>query len=127
MIQSSEKKAELETLRRLGFRWAVLVSLKNDLTRQNIMLPYEITRDLRLIRSMFESGCYSSCDIVCMLDAIERHIVPKALTEGNGRGEKWFSILGKAMGGNLTLEELKNLPYIRPLMNGCDFLTCSCT
>jgi len=40
--------------------------------------------------------------------------------------DKWMNLLGKAMKGELKPEEVMKLPFIEPLIHGCEFLQCAC-
>jgi len=121
-----DKRTELKALRRYGMRWAVLLSLSHDLLSKKVTIPLSIIEELRTSRVMLESGCFPSCDVSCSLDGIERVLVPKAASFGKKYLEDWLDLLGKAMKMQLTSEEVKNLPFIQPVINNCKFLKCSC-
>ena len=126
MIVQAAKRDEFDSLKQLGIRWAVLVSLRNDLQHRKIILPLEVTRDLQIARAQIESGCYSTCDVTCSLDKIECVLVMKALTLENGYTDNWFNLLGKAMRGQLTAQEVNQLSFINPILRNCKFLDCTC-
>jgi len=121
-----DKQAELKALRRHGMRWAVLLSLSHDLLSKRVTIPPSVNTELRISRVMLESGCFSSCDVSCSLDEIERELVPEAASLGKEYLENWLDLLGKAMKMQLTQEEVKDLPFIQPVINDCKFLKCSC-
>jgi len=121
-----DKEAELKALKRHGMRWAVLLSLSQDLLNKGVAIPTSVNTELRMSRIMLESGCFSSCDVSCSLDEIERILVPKATAFGKKYLENWLNLLGKAMKMRLTPEEVKNLPFIQPVISDCNFLKCSC-
>lgn len=119
---------EMSVLKRLGMRWAVLVSLSHFL--HTCPPPYDVSqfvdRELRLARSMIESGCFTACDVECLLTDIERETLPKVLSLEQEQADKWIRLLGKAMRGELTPEEVDGLPFLEPVAHSCTFLKCIC-
>jgi len=107
-------------------RWAVLLSLSFDLSRKKVTLPSSAIDELRTSRMMLESGCFSACDICCILDGVEQKLVPGAVSLGGKYFESWLGLLEKAMKGQLTSEEVRGLPLIRPVVTDCEFLRCTC-
>jgi len=77
-----EKHAEFEALRKCGMRWAVLLSLSFDLSKKKVTLTSSAIDELRTSRMMLESGCFSSCDICCILDGVEQKLVLEAVSLG---------------------------------------------
>jgi hypothetical protein len=75
---------------------------------------------------MLESGCFRACDIGCLLDEIEAILVPKAEAFGEEYFKGWLALLGKAMRRQLIPEEVKGLPFLKPIISDCAFLKCSC-
>lgn len=116
---------EIKVLRRLGMRWAVLTSLSHILHKK-ADLPKSVDRELRLTKNMIESGCFSACDVDCALNAIESVLISKASSLGEEKFSKWVDLIGKAMRGLLTPQEVLNLPFIKPLIHNCNFLKCTC-
>lgn len=121
-----ERQAKFEALRKHGMRWAVLLSLSFDLSQKKMALPSSVNDELRTSRMMLESGCFSACDICCMLDGVEQKLVMEAVSLGREYFESWLRLLEKAMKGNLTPEEVKGLPLIKPVVTDCEFLRCAC-
>ena len=119
---------EIDILKKLGMRWAVLVSLSNFL--HSCPPPYEVPQsvdtELRLARSMIESGCFSVCEVDCMLTNIERELIPKVFSIDEKSDNRWVHLLGKAMKGELTSEEVLKLPFIEPIIQECEFMQCIC-
>jgi hypothetical protein len=107
-------------------RWAVLLSLSYDLSNRKAFSPSVVAKELRLTRVMLESGCFTTCDINCMLDEVERKLFLEAASMGKEYFNSWQKLLGKAMKGKLTPKEVRGLPFIRPLTNECGFLRCIC-
>lgn len=122
----AEKHLELEALRRLGMRWAVLLSLTYDLSEKKVELPSSINEKFRASRIVLESGCFSACDVCCWLDDIEQELASKATSLGKQYLENWLNLLAKAVKGQLTPEEVMGLPFIRPVVTDCEFLRCTC-
>jgi len=126
--EEARQQVELEALRRQGMRWAVLLSLRYALSDRKANLPPSVNRDLRLARAMLESGCFSICDVNCLLDEVERVLFQEATSLGESfEGfDGWLYLLGKAMKGQLTSEEVGGLPFIKPIVQTCNFLKCAC-
>lgn len=116
---------EVEVLRRLGMRWAVLTSLSHILHKE-VDLPRSVDRELRLAKNMIESGCFTACDVDCTLNAVESLLISKASSLGEKEFNKWVDLIGKAMSGLLAPQEVMNLPFIKPLIHNCEFLKCTC-
>jgi len=121
-----ERHAEFEALRKYGMRWAVLLSLSIDLSQKKVTLPSSVNDELRTSRMMLESGCFSACDICCILDGVEQKLILEAVSLGGEYYKSWLSLLEKAMKGQLTPEEVKGLPLIKPAVTDCEFLRCTC-
>lgn len=110
MEKSVEKHAEFEMLRKHGMRWAVLLSLSFDLSNKKVTLPSSVNDEPRTSRAMLESGCFSACDICCMLDDVEQKLVLEATSLGRQYFDRGSCLLEIAMKGRLTSEEVKELP-----------------
>jgi len=125
-----EKKygVKVEVLKRLGTRWAILTSLYHTLSKNKIKLPPSAIQELRTARLMIDSGCFSICDINCTLDKAESILIPRLASSSKGfeNFDHWLILLGKAMRDQLTPEELRELPHIRPFFQNCEFLKCTC-
>lgn len=122
----TRERAEFEALSRQGMRWAVLLSLNLELNNRGVALPFSVTEKLRTSRVMLESGCFRACDIGCSLDEIEAILVPKAASFGEEYFEGWLALLEKAMRRQLIPEEVKGLPFLKPIISDCAFLKCGC-
>lgn len=126
MEKRVERHAEFEALRKYGMKWTVLLSLSFDLSQRKVTLPSSVNDQLRTSRTMLESGCFSACDICCILDNVEQKLVLEAVSLGREYLESWLDLLKKAMEGQLTAEEVKGLPLIKPVVTDCEFLRCAC-
>jgi len=126
MEKRVERHSEFEALRKYGMRWAVLLSLSFDLTKRKVTVPSSVNEELRTSRTMLESGCFSACDICCMLDSVEQKLVLAAVSLDREYIESWLGLLEKAMKGRLTSAEVKGLPLIEPVVTDCEFLRCAC-
>jgi len=122
----TDKRVELEALKRLGMRWAVLLSLSYDLFEKKVELSSSINEKFRASRVILESGCFSTCDVCCWLDDIEQELVLKAASLGKEYLDNWLNLLTKAVNGRLTSEEVMGLPFIQPVVTECEFLRCAC-
>jgi len=61
-----------------------------------------------------------------MLDSVEQKLVLRAVSFGKEYYENWLGLLAKALKGQLTAEEVKGLPLIKPVLTDCEFLRCTC-
>jgi len=123
-----DRKAEFEALTKLGMRWAVLLAFTYDLTNRKAVLSPSVNRNLRLARAMLESGCFPPCDVNCLLDEVESALFQASTSLGKNfeQHEGWLHLLKKAMNGQLTAQEVRGLPFIKPIINTCSFLKCAC-
>lgn len=116
---------EISVLKKLGMKWAVLVSLSQTLNKKGNKSEVA-DREIQLAKAMIESGCFTTCDVECVLTDIERELIPIAFSIEQEQADKWVNLLGKAMKGELTPDEVLGLPFIEPLIQSCQFLQCAC-
>ena len=126
---------EIEVLRRLGMKWAVLKSLYYVISNKGSGLPPSVIRklrtarlELRTARFMIESGCFSVCDVSCALNKAEPILIQGIASSRKGfeNFDHWLNLLGKAMRAQLKPEEVRELPFIKPIIQNCEFLKCTC-
>ncbi len=115
---------EIGMLKRLGMKWAVLTSLSHVLYQKG-MISQIAERELQLTHNMIESGCFTVCDVEYMLTDVERELIPMVLSLKTDEPDKWMTLLGKAMKGELKPEEVMELPFIEPLIQNTEFLQCA--
>ncbi|MFQ6076061.1 MAG: hypothetical protein ACE5NN_00130 [Candidatus Bathyarchaeia archaeon] len=118
---------EFETLKRLGMRWAVLAALSYELRHKKVAMSHSVTEELRRSRAMIESACFPVCEVNCSLNTVERILIPKTASLGSEYFNYWQELLGRAMSGRLTPQEVRGLPFAEPLIRDCEFLRCICT
>ncbi|MHA1977216.1 MAG: hypothetical protein ACW98F_08760 [Candidatus Hodarchaeales archaeon] len=114
-----------EILSRFGWKWAVLVSTVGEIYQKENVLPNDIVKDLRRTRTLIESGCYSTCDIASELRNVETTLFSQLMKYGPHETDKFLDLLGKAISGKLSEEEL-NITAASPIMSDCLTLPCVC-
>jgi len=125
-VSDTERRTELETLKKFGMRWAVLLSVSYDPQQRKADQPAYVAEELRLARIMLESGCFSTCEVNCILDKTERELLQKATLVGDEYFGRLMELLKKAMLNELTPKDVKGLPFIKPIISDCEFLRCIC-
>lgn len=128
--RENEKRSgvEIEVLRRLGMKWAVLIALYHVLSKNGTDLPQSVIEELRFTRSLIGSGCFKVCDVNCALDHVERVLIQRAASTRKGfeNFDRWLNLIGKAMKGQLTHQEVMGVPFVKSIIQTCEFLKCSC-
>ena len=127
MIEKRIEK-EIEVLKRLGMRWAVLTSLYRVVSQKRSDLPSSVLKELKTARSMIESGFYRVCDVNCALGKIESTLFQRLASSSKGfeSSDHWSNLLVKAMRGQLKPEEIRGMPFIKPLIQNCELLKYTC-
>ena len=124
--ESNRAKDELEEiLSRFGWKWAVLVSTVGKLYKKGVSIPNGLLKDLRMTRTLIESGCYSTCDIASELRKVEINLFSQLVRYGSYETDEFLDLLGKAISGNITEDEL-DIAAAAPIISDCITLPCVC-
>ena len=107
-------------------KWAVLAALSMRMSRRGVPLSAEIHEKLQLARIKIESGCFSTCEINCVLAFIEGQIISKCHLMDSREFMEWSRLLSDAMQGKLDYERIGGIPALEPIRNECRFLGCRC-
>ena len=124
---SQDVAVEFETLKRLGGKWAVLMSMSVDMARNGAQLPPDLNDTLTLARMKIGSGCFSVCEVGCALSDIESRLSSHYDCLDEDAFAQWSDLLGEAMQGNLDHERIVVTPALEPVKNDCMFLKCACS
>jgi hypothetical protein len=124
--QADERKVSFEWLKKFGTKWAVLAALVVDLGKRGVRIPREATEQLKLARMEIMSGCFSPCEVGCMLGKLEGQLVSIGSALGAEYLRPWFDLLGQAMEGRIDPRRLSEIPALEPIINDCKFLGCRC-
>ena len=126
MSSDTETNVPFEILTKYGAKWAVLAAMQMDLIPRGIHLPPTVKKDLDMIRVKIASGCFSSCEIGCELGKIEGQFIGLAASQGDEYIAKWFDLLAMAFAGEITSENIAQIPLLKPIESKCGFLKCTC-
>ncbi|MHA2112398.1 MAG: DUF2096 family protein [Candidatus Hodarchaeales archaeon] len=124
-VQNKARDELEEILTRFGWKWAVLVSTTGELYKKGESIPNDLVKDLRMTRTLIESGCYSTCDIASDLRKVEINLFSMLMEYGPHKTDKFLDLLGKAISGKLTEDEL-DITAAAPILPDCITLPCVC-
>jgi hypothetical protein len=127
MMKTDEESAvEFELLKRFGGKWAVLAALSMRMSRKHVLLPPEIHEKLRIARVKISSGCFSPCEVGCVLAEVEGQLFSRCHLLDSREFMDWSRLLSEAMQGKLDYERVGGIAALAPVKNDCQFLGCSC-
>ncbi len=126
LAQQDERKVSFDWLKRLGMKWAVLAALAVDLGKRGVRVPPDATEDLKLSRMKIMSGCFSPCEVGCLLGKLEGQFVSIGSSLGEDYLRSWFELLGQAMEGRIDPGRVSDIPALEPIANDCKWLACRC-
>lgn len=121
-----EQELSFDLLKKYGSKWAVLVAMSIDLSRKGIKLPDEVNESLQILRIKITSGCYSTCEVGCIIGVVEGQLIACGAEFGDSYLNSWIDLLTSAIKGELDYESLIQIPVIEPVKTSCGFLKCNC-
>lgn len=124
--QADQRKVSFEWLKKFGTKWAVLAALVVDLGKRGVKIPREMNEQLKLARMQIMSGCFSPCEVGCLLGKLEGQLVSIGASLGEDYLRPWFDLLGQAMEGRIDPQRISEIPALQPVINDCTFLGCRC-
>ena len=125
-MTANDKQASYDLLKKYGARWAVLAAIQVDLLKKRVSIPHNITKGLEAAHVKISSGCFSTCEADCSLSKLESSLIPLCTAFGEGYVDYWYDLLGRAMQGQITREEISDIPLLKPIESSCGFLDCVC-
>ena len=124
--QQDERKVSFEWLKKFGMKWAVLAALVVDLGKRGVRVPDDVNEQLKLARMKIMSGCFSPCEVGCLLAKLEGQLVAIGASLGEIYLRPWFDLLGQAMEGRIDPHRVSEIPVLEPVVNDCKWLACRC-
>ncbi|MFC2133002.1 DUF2096 family protein [Bacteroidota bacterium] len=125
-MTTAERQASYDLLKKYGARWAVLAAIEVDLMKKRVNIPHEISKSLEAAHVKISSGCFSTCEADCSLSKVESNLIPLCSVYGDEYVDYWYELLGRAMQGQITREDISDIPLLKPVETNCGFLECVC-
>lgn len=111
---------DLLALRRTGLRWAILKCLHWKLTDIRFDIPQNVASDLRVARSIIETGCSNLGTADGRLDWVEHTLMEKAISLDNL--QYWEALIGKHRSERLTKADIEGMPNFGTLVRQYPFV-----
>jgi len=124
--QQDERKVSFEWLKKFGTKWAVLTALGVDISKRGVRVPTDLNEQLKLARMKIMSGCFSPCEVGCVLAKVEGQLISVGCALGEDYLRPWFDLLGQAMEGRIDPTRIADIPILEPIATDCQFLACHC-
>jgi hypothetical protein len=118
---------DFEILKRYGAKWAVLAAMASDMRTKGIPIPHTILPALQTARGKIESGCFSPCEVDCVLAEVEGPLFSQGDRLDPKDFQQWSDFLGEAMQGKLDYQRIMGIPAFDPIKSDCRFLGCKCS
>lgn len=125
-MEQNEKKQSFEVLKKFGARWAVLAAMNVDLMKRKLSIPHETQTELEMARIKISSGCFSTCDVQCILNKIESSFIRIGANVDENYIDIWLDLLAKSMSGEIDYQTIGEIPLLKPVEMSCIFLRCGC-
>ncbi len=123
-VQTKEQNHEL--LKKYGHAWAVLAAWCIDFENQKKVIPHEAHLILEKISVQIKSGCYSACEVGCLMTNILSALTPASASVGDKFFDDWMNLYLQAMDGTMNYEQLVSIPALKPILSSYGFLRCTC-
>jgi len=117
---------EIEALQAYALRWSVLAAWRSALLLRGIGLAPEADAALERARVKLASGCFTACDVACDLSVVEAALTGADASTGSNSVDGWLDLLGVAMSGKASPEQLLELPAVRFSYQHCGISGCDC-
>ncbi len=124
--QQDERRVGFEWVKRFGMKWAVLAALVVDLGKRGVRVPPDVKEQLKLAQVKIMSGCFSPCEIGCVLGKLEGQLVAIGSSAGEDYLRPWFDLLGQAMEGRMDPRRVSEIPALEPIASECQWLASRC-
>ena len=120
------RKQERVVLEKYGLRWAVLATWQDQLGARGLPLPKEATEVLMQARVLISSGCFSSCQVGCLLSDVEGMLVSAEGSSPRSRSDFWLDLLGQVMEGSVAPGVVLAIPGVKGHLSECGVAGCAC-
>lgn len=117
---------EIGILKKYALRWAVLAAWRDELVARRAALPPDSGKRLEAGRIKITSGCFSSCDVQCLLSDSEAAFVSADASLPESRVDYWVELLGRAMRDSEATEAVLGIPAIKFRYADCGIGECGC-
>lgn len=125
-VKLEGRRLSYDLLGKFGSRWAVLTAMGLELQRRGIRVSPEVTEQLKLARMEIVSGCFSTCEVGCLLSRVEGQLISIGAPLGPEHLRIWSDLLAAAMQGRIDLKAVGDIPALQPVESDCAFLACRC-
>jgi hypothetical protein len=123
----SEKTAnERGVLERYGLRWAVLAAWENQLRSRGAAIPQEVRGKMEEARIKISSGCFSSCEVGCVLGDAEGALTSVEGSRADADLGTWTDLLARTMSEKGDTDHLFGISSIKVIWTDCGFGACRC-
>ena len=116
-----------DVLKKYGTKWAVLAAMKIDLLNHGVTVPDYLGKELESGHIKISSGCFSTCEVGCLLGKLEGAFIGFGATVGDQFIEHWSDLLEKAFTGEIDYQDISSIPSLVPVYSECMFLECACS
>ncbi len=122
----AQERVEIEVLKKMGLRWAVLASWRMDLHARDIRVDQGGCRLLESTRIKIASGCFSSCEVGCDLGHIEGCLTSADASSPTPAVDHWLDLLGRSMADTVDAQMLLSIPAVKFHYSECALRGCRC-
>ena len=126
MENKNNQEESIILLKKYGTKWAVLVAMEVDLYKKGEKISKEILSEIESAKVKISSGCFSTCEVHCVLNQIEGSLVSIGSKYGDDYMNTWFDLFEKTMSSKLSYDHIKDIPVLNPVQSECGFLKCTC-
>jgi len=128
--ESSNEELVTQTalLKKYAVRWAILAAWYDDLARRKATLPERCASGLSESRIKIASGCFSACNVGCVLSDVEGDLVSADASMDESKANTWIDLLGKVMSdSDSDIEYVLGLAPVKFRLSECGLMgSCAC-
>ncbi|MBU2604162.1 MAG: hypothetical protein KKA32_18680 [Actinobacteria bacterium] len=124
--EEREAAVDRSLLEGYGLRWAVLAAWADQLRCRGVGLPPGMRLKQEEARIKISSGCFSSCEVGCILGDIEANLISADGSTSDTRAGFWTELLAMAMSDRTEAEQLLRFPAVKVYYSDCTAPSCRC-
>lgn len=124
--QESQEAVDRAVLQGYGLRWAVLAAWADQLRGRGVGLAPEVRPRQEEARIKIASGCFSACEVGCILGEIEGTLISADGSTSDTRAGFWTELLAMAMTDRAAAEQLLRIPAVKVYYSDCGAAVCRC-
>jgi hypothetical protein len=124
--QANWTTTEVSALEKFALRWSVMAAWAKQLDDRFVALPPQVGKKLEESRIKLAAGCFSSCEVGCVLSEVEGALVTADSSAAKNTVDFWLDLLGHAMSDTVDAERLLRMPAIKIQYQTCGFGSCKC-